>query len=235
MKEQKLFMDYLAELSAWLLGGAMFIYLGYRTLDFLTFTLREDDALFAYLGLFSTTGGAIIFALIRSRAFYFDRVTRKWRSDEFKKTISTVMMVVCFLGELLLAIADMSLVTSEKGGTFALTDGELKVLIWLTAGLAAAVGGAIASIKLTRPNPKTDPEIDMSDVDTNNNGVLDSREKNKPQQPQNQPHPQNQPQNQPMKTYNSDTEKIAALEKELAALRNPTPAGGNNHKQPPAN
>jgi len=64
INEQKVFMDYLSDIGAWVLGGAMFIYLGYRSLDFLTFTFREEDALFAYLALFSTTIGAVIFAVI---------------------------------------------------------------------------------------------------------------------------------------------------------------------------
>ena len=78
MKEQKVFADYLAEIGAWVLGIAMFIYLGYRTLDFLTFTFREEDAFFAYLGLFSTTVGAVIFALIYKRSFYYDRKAKVW-------------------------------------------------------------------------------------------------------------------------------------------------------------
>ena len=177
MKEQKVFADYLAEIGAWVLGIAMFIYLGYRTLDFLTFTFREEDAFFAYLGLFSTTVGAVIFAIIYSRSFYYDRTTKVWRSDEFKKTVALVMTLICFAGEVALAVADMTIITAQKGGAVMMTEGELKTIMWLTAGLAGLVGAAVAVIKLTPRHPKTDPIMDMSDKDTDNNGVLDSRER----------------------------------------------------------
>ena len=177
MKEQKVFADYLAEIGAWVLGIAMFIYLGYRTLDFLTFTFREEDAFFAYLGLFSTTVGAVIFAIIYSRSFYYDRTAKVWRSDEFKKTVALVMTLICFAGEVALAVADMTIITAQKGGAVAMTEGELKTIMWLTAGLAGLVGAAVAVIKLTPRHPKTDPIMDMSDKDTDNNGVLDSRER----------------------------------------------------------
>jgi len=177
MKEQKTFLDYLADIGAWVLGGAMFIYLGYRTLDFLTFTFREEDALFAYLGLFSTTIGAVIFALIYTRAFYYDRRARVWRSDESRKAISLVMMLICAGAEIALAVADMTIITAEKGGAIALTEGELKTFMWLTAGLAGLVGAAVAVIKMTPRHPQTDPEIDMSLQDANNNGVVDRNER----------------------------------------------------------
>jgi len=177
MKEQKVFADYLAEIGAWVLGIAMFIYLGYRTLDFLTFTFREEDVFFAYLGLFSTTVGAVIFAIIYSRSFYFDRTLKVWRSDEFKKTVALVMTLICFAGEVALAIADMTIITAQKGGAVVMTEGELKTIMWLTAGLAGLVGAAVAVIKLTPRHPKTDPILDMSDKDVDNNGVLDNRER----------------------------------------------------------
>lgn len=177
MKEQKVFADYLAEIGAWVLGIAMFVYLGYRTLDFLTFTFREEDAFFAYLGLFSTTVGAVIFAIIYSRSFYFDRTSKVWRSDEFKKTVALVMTLICFAGEVALAVADMTIITAQKGGAVVMTEGELKTIMWLTAGLAGLVGAAVAVIKLTPRHPKTDPILDMSDKDTDNNGVLDNRER----------------------------------------------------------
>lgn len=175
-KDEKTFLDYLSDMGAWVLGGAMFIYLGFRTLDFLTFTFREEDVLFAYLGLFSTTVGAIIFALIYKRSFYFDRKAQVWRSDEFRKTISLTMMVVCAFGELLLAVADMSVVTAMKSGVVTMTEGELNTFMWLTAALAGAVGVAIGAIKLTPRHPKTDPILDMSEVDSDNNGVEDYKE-----------------------------------------------------------
>jgi len=222
MKEQKVFLDYLSDMGAWALGGAMFIYLGYRTLDFLTFTFRDEDILFAFLGLFSTTIGAVIFAIIWKRSFYFDRSSRVWRSDEFKKTVSMVMMIVCAFGELLLAVADMTLVTAQKGGAVTMTEGELKMLMWLTAGLAAAVGVAVASIKLSRRNPRTDPEIDMSDVDANNNGVMDKNE--------------HRPQGI---NVNALETQLAQLKAENAKLRqgaqkeeNPTRAGSQNDRTP---
>lgn len=181
MKEQKVFADYLAEIGAWVLGIAMFIYLGYRTLDFLTFTFREEDAFFAYLGLFSTTVGAVIFAIIYSRSFYFDRTSKVWRSDEFKKTVALVMTLICFAGEVALAVADMTIITAQKGGAVVMTEGELKTIMWLTAGLAGLVGAAVAVIKLTPRHPKTDPVLDMSDKDVDNNGVLDNRERGQKQ------------------------------------------------------
>jgi len=58
-----------------------------------------------------------------------------------------------------------------------MTEGELKTIMWLTAGLAGLVGAAVAVIKLTPRHPKTDPILDMSDKDTDNNGVLDNRER----------------------------------------------------------
>lgn len=175
-KERKEAIDYAADLAAWVLGGAMFIYLGYRTLDFFIFTFRDEDVIFAYLGLFSTTIGAIIFALIWKRSFYFDRSTQKWRSDEFRKTISLGMMVVCALGELIIAVADMTIISDMRTGIVMMTEGDMKSIMWFTAGLAGLVGAAIAAIKLTPRHPKTDPEIDMSEQDTDNNGILDHKE-----------------------------------------------------------
>lgn len=176
MNERKEFLDYAAEIAAWVLGGAMFIYLGYRTLDFFTFTIRDSDAIIGYLGLFSTTIGAIIFSLIWKRAFYFDRRTGKWRSDEFRKTVAGIMAIVCALGELVIAVADMTIIADMRTGLVAMTESDLKTIIWATAGLAAMVGFSIAVIKMTPPHPFTDPEIDMSEQDANNNGILDRRE-----------------------------------------------------------
>ncbi len=202
-KDEKTFLDYLSDMGAWVLGGAMFIYLGFRTLDFLTFTFREEDVLFAYLGLFSTTVGAIIFALIYKRSFYFDRKAQVWRSDEFRKTAALVMMVVCAGGELLLAVADMSVVTAQKSGVVTMTEGELNTFMWLTAGLAGAVGVAIGAIKLTPRHPKTDPILDMSEFDADNNGVEDSKEQPAPINPA------------PMNTNASEME-LVALRKKVA-------------------
>lgn len=175
-QEQKTGMDYLSDMAAWALGGAMFIYLGYRTLDFLAFTFREEDVVFSYLGLFSTTIGAVIFALIWKRSFYFDHKAQVWRSDEFRKTVALVMMVLCALGEVALAFADMSMITQIKSGLITLTEGEMNTFMWLTAGLAFLVGAAIAAIKLSPRHPRTDPQIDMSELDADNNGVEDRRE-----------------------------------------------------------
>jgi hypothetical protein len=204
-KEKKEVMDYLAEIASWVLGGAMFIYLGFRTLDFAMFTFREEDVVFAYLVLFSTTIGAIIFALIWKRSFYFDRKAQVWRSDEFRKTVSLVMMCVCAFGEVLLAVADMSIVTAEKGAVLTMDAGEVKLYMWLTAGLAALVGAAIAAIKLTPPHPLTDPQIDMSELDANNNGVMDRHENKQAQQ-------------KPVNTYAQDAE-LVRLREEIAALK----------------
>jgi len=173
IKERKEFLDYTAELLAWVLGGTMFLYLGYRTLDFFTFTIRDGDGIIAYLGLFSTTIGAVIFALIWKRSFYFDRRTQKWRSDEFQKTISGMMAVVCAAGELVIAVADMTIIADMRTGLMTMTESDLKLVVWATAGLAGLVGVSIAVIKMTPPNPQTDPEIDMSDQDADNDGILD--------------------------------------------------------------
>ena len=177
MNDKKTFMDYLADIGGWVLGIAMFIYLAYRTLNFLEFTFTDQDQMYKYLGLFSTTVGAVIFAIIFKRSFYFDRRARVWRSDEFRKAVSATMMVVCALGEVGLAFADMSIVTAMKTGVVTLSEGEINTFIWLTAGLAGLVGAAIAAIKLTAPHPKTDPEIDMSELDADNNGIFDRNEK----------------------------------------------------------
>jgi len=227
MKEQKVFADYLAEIGAWVLGIAMFVYLGYRTLDFLTFTFREEDAFFAYLGLFSTTVGAVIFAIIYSRSFYFDRTSKVWRSDEFKKTVALVMTLICFAGEVALAVADMTIITAQKGGAVVMTEGELKTIMWLTAGLAGAVGAAVAAIKLTPRHPNTDPEIDMSEIDADNNGVEDSKEKNR-----NKGNNQNRPQNQPMHSNAADIELIANLQKKLAEFEKANAAQKDLQKDP---
>lgn len=210
-KEKKEVVDYLADITLWILGGVMFIYLGFRTLDFLTYTFREEDVIFAYLGLFSTTVGSIIFALIYKRSFYFDRKSEVWRSDEFRKMVSMSMMVVCAVGELLIAVADMTIIADIKAGTAMMTEGDLKSIMWLTAGLAGAVGAAVAAIKLTPRHPQTDPEIDMSLIDTDNNGIEDSKEKNKPQNKQYQ--------NQPMHSNATDAAMIASLQKQIEELK----------------
>lgn len=186
LKEQKTFLDYLADIGAWVLGGAMFLYLGYRTLNFLSYTLSDQDQIYKYLGWFSTTIGAVIFAIIWKRSFYFDRRSGEWRSDEFRKTISLVMMIVCAFGEFALAAADMSLEAALKTGVVTMSEGELNTLILFTAGLAFLVGGAVAAIKMTPPHPRTDPIIDMSDQDADNNGVLDRNEQNNRNQNRNQ-------------------------------------------------
>jgi len=215
--ERKEFLDYAAEIAAWVLGGTMFLYLGYRTLDFFTFTIRDGDGIIAYLGLFSTTIGAVIFALIWKRSFYFDRRTQKWRSDEFRKTIAGIMAAVCAIGELVIAVADMTIIADMRTDVLAMTESDLKTIVWATAGLAGLVGISIAIIKMTPPHPLTDPEIDMSDQDADNNGVLD-RKQNTPVRPM----------NANASTANSpDFEKIellrkvSELERELKSKENP--------------
>lgn len=211
MKNKKTTIDYVSDYSAWILGAVMFVYLGYRTLDFLTWTFRAEDQIFAWLGLFSTTGGAIIFALIYSRAFYFDKQSRIWRSDEAKKAIALPMIIVCALGEVALAVADMTLIVDAKSGSLMMTDGELKTMMWLTAGLAGAVGAAVAAIKMSKVHPATDPEYDMSLLDADNDGVMDSKQ-------------------QPTRALAQDTkliEELARAKKEIEELKksNPTKAG----------
>jgi hypothetical protein len=180
--EQKNVMDYLADILAWVLGGAMFLYLGFRTLNFLSFTLSDQDQIYKWLGWFSTTLGAVIFAIIYKRSFYFDRRARLWRSDEFRKTVSGVMAIVCALGEFALAAADMSLQAALKTGIVTMSEGELNTIIYGTAGLAFLVGLSVAMIKMTPRHPQTDPVIDMSEYDFDNNGVMDKQEQRNQQQ-----------------------------------------------------
>ena len=124
---------YIAEFGGYALAVAMFVFLAYRTYDFLAWTFRADQVLFAYLGLFATTGGAIIWGLI----YRFSNLSNQM------KAVAMSMMAVDLLGELLLAVADMTLVTAEKGAQYGLSAGQLTTAIWLSAGLAALNGVAI--------------------------------------------------------------------------------------------
>lgn len=136
--KQKSVGSWLSEFGAWGLGGAMFVFLGFRTLHFLEWTFADQDKLFAYLGLFSTTLGAVIWGLI----YRFGGMGSR------NKAISLLMLGVDLIGEMALAVADMTLVTSQNGVGWSLTQGEVNTFIWAAAGLAAANGIAIFVVKL---------------------------------------------------------------------------------------
>lgn len=135
----------MAEFGAWALGIAMFVFLGYRTLHFLQWTFADQDQIFSYLGLFSTTCGAVVWGVI----YRFGGL------GERNKAIALLMLGIDLLGEMALAVADMTLVTSAREG-WTLTQGEINTFIWASAALAAMNGIAIFVVKLfpedSRPN-----------------------------------------------------------------------------------
>ena len=136
---------HIAEYGGYGLALAMFLFLAIRTYNFLAFTFRAEQALFAYLGLFATTIGAVIWGA----RYAFMKL------DNGQKALALVMIVVDFMGELVLAAGDMFRVVSEKGA-FNLSDGETVILIWVTAGLAAMNGIAIFTQLMHQTNPTKD-------------------------------------------------------------------------------
>jgi len=117
-----------------ILSIGMLLYLGKHSLNFFMFTFKGQDELYSWLGLLTTSAGAIIWLGI----FLF------LANNRLEKAVSLIMVVVSLLGEFAAAAFDMWLNTSgalEGGAAF--TPDDIRNMSYLVAGLALLHGVAL--------------------------------------------------------------------------------------------
>ena len=121
----------IAAIGEAILTIGVLIYLGKHSLNFFQETFKGQDEIFAWLGLLTTSGGAVIWLL----AFLYKSETN------LKKSISLLMVVVSILGEFMTASFDMYMNTT--GATW--TPEDIRTMTYVIAGLGllsalAAIG-----------------------------------------------------------------------------------------------
>ena len=109
----------------------VFLYLATHSLNYFANTFREDQKIFSYLGLLTTSVG------------FVGWLTQfKWMArTSFEKTIALFMTFVSLIGELYVAGYDIIYNTSKTAPAFE----QVQVMGWVVAGLAAINGLAMVA------------------------------------------------------------------------------------------
>jgi hypothetical protein len=117
------------------LGVAMLLYLGLHSYNFFTWTFKDEQWIFAILGLFTTSIGFILWL-----AIYL------WvAEDGLEKAVSIIMMFVSLMGEFASAGFDMYMNISGQFNVAGLTPGDLRNMSYIVAGLALLNGFALVA------------------------------------------------------------------------------------------
>ena len=118
-----------------ILGVAMFLYLGLHSYNFFTWTFKDEQWIFAILGLFTTSIGFLLWLAIYLYV----------AEDGLEKAVSIVMLFVSLLGEFAAAGFDMYMNISGTLGMASLTAGDLRNMSYIVAGLALLNGLALVA------------------------------------------------------------------------------------------
>jgi hypothetical protein len=115
------------------LAIAMLLYLGMHSLNFFTFTFKDDQFIFSILGLFTTSIGFLLWL-----AIYL------WvAEDNMRRAIAIAMMFISLMGEFAVAAFDMYMNISGNLSNFNWTVDDLRNMSYLIAGLALLNGFAL--------------------------------------------------------------------------------------------
>jgi len=117
------------------LAVAMIVYLGKHSLNFFLWTFQGKDQIFAWLGLFTTSIGVIIWLLA------FKYVAK----NTWEKAIALAMLFVSLLGEFAVAGFDMYMNVSGQIANVVWTQEDLRSMSYVIAGLALLNGLALVA------------------------------------------------------------------------------------------
>jgi len=117
------------------LAAAMIVYLGKHSLNFFTWTFSGEDSLYAWLGLFTTSIGVIIWLVC------FKYVAK----NTWEKAIALIMMLIALAGEFLVAAFDMYMNISGQLESVKWTPADLRNMSYVVAGLALINGIALVA------------------------------------------------------------------------------------------
>lgn len=118
-----------------ILAVAMLIYLGKHSLNFFMWTFQGEDELFAWLGLMTTSIGALIWLAIF-----------KWSAQtNWEKAIAMIMMFISLLGEFAVAGFDMYMNITGQITQTQWTKNDLHSMSFIVAGLALINGIALVA------------------------------------------------------------------------------------------
>lgn len=117
------------------LAVAMLLYLGMHSYNFFTFTFKGDQWIFAILGLFTTSIGFLLWLVIYLYA----------AEPGLEKAVSIIMLFVSLLGEFAVAGFDMYMNITGAFDKASFTDGDLRNMSYIIAGLALLNGLALVA------------------------------------------------------------------------------------------
>ena len=144
---------FIAIIGLTLLGGGLWFYAASRTLDFVQSTLTADNAVWGYLFLLSTGGGALIWLL-----------TFLTYADGFKQRgIAFLMGIIDLIGEGVLTYADTMRVSSQRG-LLTMSQSEMSTFITASVGLVLLNLAAIYAFHLFNPQAERQSQArDLTD------------------------------------------------------------------------
>jgi hypothetical protein len=113
----------------------MLLYLGLHSYNFFTWTFKDDQWIFAVLGLFTTSIGVLLWLAIYLYV----------AEDGLEKAVSIIMLFVSLLGEFAAAGFDMFMNISGQFNMASLTATDLRNMSYIVAGLALLNGLALVA------------------------------------------------------------------------------------------
>lgn len=126
---------WLAVIGSILLAVSMVVYLGKHSLDFFLTTFKGEDQIFAYLGLMTTSIGAIIWLL-----------KLKFMCNTYlDKAIALIMLAVSLTGEFVVAGFNMYMNAGGALLNMQWTTEDLRTMTYVIAGLAFLNGLALVA------------------------------------------------------------------------------------------
>jgi hypothetical protein len=122
-------------ISKVIMAVAMLLYLGLHSYNFFTWTFKDDQWIFAILGLFTTSIGVLLWLAIYLYV----------AEDGLEKAVSIIMLFVSLLGEFAAAGFDMFMNISGQFNVTTLTATDLRNMSYIVAGLALLNGLALVA------------------------------------------------------------------------------------------
>jgi hypothetical protein len=135
MNNQKRAGYWIGWISKIILAIAMLLYLGLHSYNFFTWTFKDDQWIFAVLGLFTTSIGVLLWLAIYLYV----------AEDGLEKAVSIIMLFVSLLGEFAAAGFDMYMNISGQFNVASLTATDLRNMSYIVAGLALLNGLALVA------------------------------------------------------------------------------------------
>jgi hypothetical protein len=135
MNNQKRAGYWIGWISKVVMAVAMLLYLGLHSYNFFTWTFKDDQWIFAILGLFTTSIGVLLWLAIYLYV----------AEDGLEKAVSILMLFISLLGEFAAAGFDMYMNISGQFNVASLTATDLRNMSYIVAGLALLNGLALVA------------------------------------------------------------------------------------------